>query len=112
MRHSVAASDSDSDYGARSKKKKRVRVPDNELRMSSRGGRIPNYKDDVQDFEQFDEDEVLPVGNYAQAAPQEEEEIEAVLGHLRDEEVDDDGEDNWYTNIVSGYILSESLTGN
>ena len=96
----------------KTKKKKKPRVSADEIRVSSRGGKIPNYVDDVQDFEQFDEDEVLPVGNYAQAAPQEEEEIEAVLGHLRDEEVDDDGEDNWYTNIVSGYILSGSLTGN
>ncbi|CAL1707651.1 unnamed protein product [Somion occarium] len=99
-RHSVA-SDSDSDYGSRSKKKKRVRVSADEVRVSSRGGRIPNYVDDVQDFEQFDEDEVLPAGNYSQAAVVEEEEIEAVLGHLRDEEVGDDGEDDWYSNIMS-----------
>ena len=28
--------------------------------MSSRGVKIPNYVDDVQDFEQFDDDEVIP----------------------------------------------------
>ncbi|KAI0081263.1 hypothetical protein K474DRAFT_1588003, partial [Panus rudis PR-1116 ss-1] len=99
VRQSAAASDSDSDYGARSKKKKRTRVANDELRVSSRGGRIPNYVDDVQDFEQFEDDEVLPAGNYNQHAALEEEEIEQVLTHSRHEDHLDDPEDNWYTNI-------------
>ncbi|KAL4252768.1 SNF2 family N-terminal domain-containing protein [Abortiporus biennis] len=92
-------SDSDSDYGSKSKKKKKPRVANDEIRVSSRGGRVPNYIDDVQDFEQFDDDEVLPA-TYNTAAPvKEEDEIEAVLGHSRDENHEDDPEDNWYTNI-------------
>lgn len=68
--------------------------------MSSRGVKIPNYVDDVQDFEQFDEEEAQ-VANYAATAPlKEEDEIEAVLSHCRDEHHEDDPDDNWYTNIV------------
>ncbi|EMD37878.1 chromodomain-helicase DNA-binding protein [Gelatoporia subvermispora B] len=93
-----ATSDSDSDYGARAKKKKRART--DEVRVSSRGARIPNYFDDVQDFEQFEEDEASAsaYGNVASSSKPDDE-IEAVLGHTRDEEFKDDPEDNWYTNI-------------
>lgn len=95
-------SDSDSDYGARSKKKKKPRIPSDEIRVSSRGTKVPNYVDDVADFEQFDDDEV-DAGVYGE--PQimkEEDEIEMVLGHSRDEGHLSDAEDNWYTNIVRG----------
>ncbi|KAF5370613.1 hypothetical protein D9758_001914 [Tetrapyrgos nigripes] len=93
-------SDSDSDYGSRSKKKKRVRHQSDEIRVSSRGNKIPNYFDDVQDFEKFDEE--VPDGTYyvtPTAQYQEEDEIEAVLNHTRDEGRENDAEDVWYDNI-------------
>jgi hypothetical protein len=95
-----ASSDSDSEYGARSKKKKKPRVSGDELRTSSRGVRVPNYADDVEDFEQFDEPHP---GYYIDPNAQEKEndEIEAVLGHTRDEGHEDDPEDLWYENLVS-----------
>ncbi|EPS97739.1 hypothetical protein FOMPIDRAFT_38562 [Fomitopsis schrenkii] len=93
IRHS--GSDSDSDYGSKSKKKKKAKT--SEIRVSSRGGRIPNYVDDVQDFEQFDED--VPEGTYAEAVSEPHDEIEAVLGHCRDEGHEDDPEDDWTRNI-------------
>lgn len=69
--------------------------------MSSRGTKVPNYIDDVQDFEQFDEEEAEAAAYVDPNAPQkEEDEIEMVLGHSRDEEHKDDPEDDWYTNIV------------
>lgn len=107
VRHSP--SDSDSDYGARSKKKKKPRIPNDEIRVSSRGTKVPSYVDDVQDFEQFDDDE--DVGQYGNAAgPQkEEDEIEMVLGHTREEGHEDDPEDDWYTNIVSGFAVNSVL---
>ncbi|KAK7053465.1 ATP-dependent DNA helicase Hrp3 [Paramarasmius palmivorus] len=97
----VSASDSDSDYGARSKKKKKPRPQSDEIRVSSRGGKVPNYYDDVQDFEKFEE-EVGPDNMYSSAAPvqyQEEDEIEAVLSHSRDEGRENDPEDIWFDNI-------------
>ena len=95
-----ASSDSDSEYGARSKKKKKPRVSGDELRSSTRGARVLNYADDVEDFEQFDEPHP---GYYIDPNAQEKEndEIEAVLGHARDEGHEDDHEDLWYENIVS-----------
>ncbi len=95
-----ASSDSDSEYGARSKKKKKPRVSGDELRTSSRGVKVPNYADDVEDFEQFDEPHP---GYYIDPNAQEKEndEIEAVLGHTRDEGHEDDPEDRWYENLVS-----------
>jgi chromodomain-helicase-DNA-binding protein 1 len=93
------SSDSDSEYGVRSKKKKKARVSGDEIRTSSRGGKIPNYNDDVEDFEQFDEPD--PGYYYDTSALQgETDEIEAVLGHYRDEARVDDPEDRWYENIV------------
>ena len=93
-------SDSDSEYGARSKKKKKPRVSGDELRTSTRGVKVPNYADDVEDFEQFDEPHP---GYYIDPNSQEKEndEIEAVLGHARDEGHEDDSEDHWYENLVS-----------
>jgi chromodomain-helicase-DNA-binding protein 1 len=95
-----ASSDSDSEYGARSKKKKKPRVSGDEVRTSTRGVRVPNYADDVEDFEQFDEPHP---GYYIDPNAQEKEndEIEAVLGHARDEGHEDDPEDLWYENLVS-----------
>ncbi|KAI0029970.1 SNF2 family N-terminal domain-containing protein [Vararia minispora EC-137] len=91
-------SDSDSDYGARSKKKKKARVIADEIRTSSRGGKVPNYTDDVEDFEQFDEPD--PGYYYDTTAQQvETDEIEAVLSHYRDENHVSDPEDSWYENI-------------
>ena len=111
-RHST--SDSDSDYGARSKKKKKPRIPSDEIRVSSRGTKVPNYIDDVADFEQFDEEEAeaarYAVDAAGGAAQKEEDEIEMVLGHTRDEEFKDDAEDDWFRNIVrltpSFYVCS------
>ncbi|KAI0743539.1 transcription regulator [Daedaleopsis nitida] len=90
-------SDSDSDYGARSKKKKKTRNAGDEVRVSSRGVRIPNYVDDVQDFEQFD-DEVDGVTEAA-GPTKEDDEIEYVLGHCREEGHENDPEDDWGRNI-------------
>ncbi len=54
----ASSSDSDSDYGARAhKKKKKQRASAEEGRVSSRGIRVPNYVDDIQDFEKLEEDE-------------------------------------------------------
>ena len=61
---------------------------------------MPNYADDVEDFEQFDE----PYPGYyidPNAQEKENDEIEAVLGHSRDEGREDDPEDLWYENLVS-----------
>ncbi|KAI0341938.1 hypothetical protein BDW22DRAFT_219821 [Trametopsis cervina] len=97
-RHSP--SDSDSDYGAKSKKKKKPRASGDEIRVSSRGTKVPNYVDDVQDFEAFDDDDVIHGGYADPSAPQkEEDEIEMVLGHSRDEDTELGQEDNWFTNI-------------
>lgn len=75
-------------------------MPSDEIRVSSRGTRVPNYVDDVQDFEQFDDDEI-EAGTYGEpAVMKEEDEIEMVLSHSRAEEYLNDPEDNWYTNIV------------
>ncbi|KAF9529183.1 chromodomain-helicase DNA-binding protein [Crepidotus variabilis] len=97
----ASSSDSDSEYGSRShKKKKKSRPPADELRISSRGTKVPNYVDDVQDFEKYEEVEdtngyyVDPNIQY-----QEEDEIEAVLGHSRDEGREDEPEDLWYDNV-------------
>ncbi|KAF8919828.1 transcription regulator [Mucidula mucida] len=99
-RHTSAASDSGSDYGSRSKKKRRARSTADEVRISSRGSKVPNYLDDVQDFERFDEEE--PDGAYYAVPtnqPVEEDEVETVLGHSRDEGREDDPEDEWFDNI-------------
>ncbi|OBZ68259.1 Chromodomain helicase hrp3 [Grifola frondosa] len=97
IRHSP--SDSDSDYGSRSKKRRKPRISSDEIRVSNRGGKIPNYVDDVQGFEQFDEEEDALTYADGSAPLKEEDEIEAVVGHFRDEGHEDDPEDNWYSNI-------------
>lgn len=105
-----SASDSDSDYGSRSKKKKRAKSGD-ELRVSSRGGKVPNYVDDVDGFEKFEQEEedagyyVAPVAQY-----EEGDEIEAVLTHSRDEGHEDDPADVWNENVVCNLPLALILT--
>ncbi|KAG6837496.1 hypothetical protein H0H93_008421 [Arthromyces matolae] len=102
VHHPAESSDSDSEYGQRSSKKKRkVRAPTEEIRVSSRGGKVPNYVDDVQDFEKYEEEIEDPNGYYVDPTGvyKEEDEIEAVLGHSRDEAHEDDPDDNWFTNI-------------
>ena len=72
-----------------------------EIRVSTRGGKIPNYVDDVEDFETFEED-THPGYYYAEALAQypQEDEIEQVLTHTRDEGKEADPEDKFYENIV------------
>ncbi|KAG2146018.1 SNF2 family N-terminal domain-containing protein [Suillus bovinus] len=93
-------SDSDSEYGSRSKKKKRPRVSGDEIRVSSRGGKIPNYTDDVQALAELSEEDV-DQGYYVDPTAQfkEEDEIESVLSHCRDEGREDDPEDIWFDNV-------------
>lgn len=93
-------SDSDSEYGSRPKKKKKGRSAGDEVRVSSRGTKVPNYVDDVQDFEKYEEEP--DPGYYAGPAIQyqEEDEIEAVLAHSRDEGRESDPEDLWFDNVV------------
>lgn len=93
-------SDSDSNYGARSKKKKKTRAPGEELRVSSRGVKVPNHVDGLQDFEREDEDAEGLMYATAAAPVQEEDEIEYVLNHSRAEGHEDDPEDDWQTNVV------------
>ena len=99
-------SDSGSDYGSRSKKKKKARVGD-EIRVSTRGIKIPNYVDDVEDFEAF-EAETHPGYYYAETVTQypQEDEIEQVLSHTRDEGKEDDPEDKFFDNIVGFSFVS------
>ncbi|KAF8200678.1 SNF2 family N-terminal domain-containing protein [Pholiota molesta] len=101
VRH-ASSSDSDSDYGARAhKKKKKQRSSAEEVRVSSRGTKVPNYVDDVQDFEKFEEADEDSNGYYVDpnVQYQEEDEIEAVLGHSREEGREDDPEDIWFENV-------------
>ncbi|KAG6898168.1 hypothetical protein C0992_004155 [Termitomyces sp. T32_za158] len=101
--HTADSSDSDSEYGQRTHKRKRKpRASTDEIRgPSSRGVKTPNYIDDVQDFEKYEEEDDAANGYYADQASafKEEDEIEAVLGHSRDDAHEDDLEDNWFTNI-------------
>ncbi|KAF9469913.1 SNF2 family N-terminal domain-containing protein [Collybia nuda] len=98
----TSTSDSDSEYGSRAhKKKKKARASGDEIRVSSRGGKVPNYIDDVQDFEKYEDDAGTENGYYIDPNTQyqEEDEIEAVLGHSRDEGHELDAEDKWFENI-------------
>ncbi|TFY57604.1 hypothetical protein EVG20_g8476, partial [Dentipellis fragilis] len=92
------SSDSDSEYGARSKKKKKPRLSADEVRTSTRGVKVPNYTDDIEDFAQFDEPDP---GYYIDASAhlKEEDEIELVLSHSREEGHENDPEDLWYDNV-------------
>lgn len=100
----ASSSDSDSDYGARAhKKKKKLRASAEEVRVSSRGIRVPNYVDDIQDFEKLEEVDDDSNGYYVDPniQYQEEDEIEAVLAHSREEGRESDEKDVWYENVVS-----------
>jgi chromodomain-helicase-DNA-binding protein 1 len=99
-RHSQ--SDPDSEYGSRSKKeKKEVNTNGEELRMSGRGLKVPNYVDDVQDFGQFEDDDDAGSAYHVENAQYKEgDEIEIVLTHSRDEGRENDPEDLWFDNIV------------
>lgn len=112
----ASTSDSDSEYGSRShKKKKRARSSGDEVRTSSRGGKVPNYYDDVEDFEQFDAEDVSAVYPAPNAQYEEEDEIEAVLSHSRDEGRENDPEDLWFENVVCVFVdfgLCVLLNGN
>lgn len=104
----ASSSDSDSEYGSRAhKRRKKHRQSTEEIRVSSRGGRIPNYVDDVQDFEKFDEEGPGETGYVVDpnAQYQEEDEIEAVLSHSRDEGHENDPQDLWFENIVGSHLL-------
>ena len=63
--------------------------------------KIPNYVDDVEDFETFEAD-THPGYYYAEALAQypQEDEIEQVLSHTRDEGKEGDLEDKFFENIV------------
>jgi chromodomain-helicase-DNA-binding protein 1 len=82
-----------------------------EIRVSTRGGKIPNYYDDVEDFENFEE-ETHPGYYYADPNTQfqQEDEIEQVLTHSRDEGRENDNEDNFYDNIVRPLENLDMLT--
>ncbi|KAJ7217880.1 SNF2 family N-terminal domain-containing protein [Mycena pura] len=92
-------SDSDFDYGSRPKKKKKAQGATEEVRVSSRGGTVPNYIDDVPDFEQFEEDTDDGFYNGPSIQFNNEDEIEAVLAHSRDEGRESDPEDLWFENV-------------
>ena len=83
-----------------------MRISDDSIRVSSRGGKVPNYIDDVDELAQFDDDGgegyYAADGNGQQY--EEEHEIEGVFYHGRDDGRENDPEDLWHDNIVR-YIL-------
>ncbi|KAG5648598.1 hypothetical protein DXG03_003209 [Asterophora parasitica] len=90
------------EYGSRPhKKKKKPRSSADDVRVSSRGGKIPNYLDDVQDFEKYEDEEDGDNDYYVDPNVQfqEDDEIEFVLGHSRDEDHKKDNEDKWVENM-------------
>ena len=69
---------------------------------------MPNYVDDVQGFEKSEEHVEDQNGYYVDPNVQyQEDKIEAVLGHGRDEGREDDPEDRWFENIVSVHSLPD-----
>ncbi|KIY74427.1 transcription regulator [Cylindrobasidium torrendii FP15055 ss-10] len=94
----TSGSDSGSDYG-RPKKKRKNRHTDDYNRISSRGTKTPNYVDDVEGFDEFEQIEPEPYYIAQPVAYAEEDEIEAVLSHSRDEGREDDPEDLWFENV-------------
>jgi chromodomain-helicase-DNA-binding protein 1 len=104
---------SDSDYGAPSRKKKRLAAPNDDLRFSSRGNRVPNYaeNDDDEEDASGDDDDMMDIDGVAHisAGPEEEvHEIEGVFDHHRDEERKKDSQDDFYSNIVRQSRLTPS----
>ncbi|KAJ7594285.1 SNF2 family N-terminal domain-containing protein [Mycena floridula] len=92
----ASTSDSDSEYGSRSKKRKKARSSGDEIRISSRSGKVINYVEDVPDFAEEEPVQYQVVDSKDQ--PQDDE-IEAVLSHSRDEGKQEDPEDLWFDNI-------------
>lgn len=112
----VEPDSSASEYGAPSAKKKRKRdanqvygsdspanfyYPSDLARVSTRGGKVPNYNDETRFGSEEDEDEDEAYGSGAQRGAigpngvpvfgvgetfEEQDEIEGVYGHFRDEE--------------------------
>lgn len=104
-----SASDSDSEYGSRPRKKRKSKATENDYRISSRGGKVPNYKDEAEDFG-FEDEAEYDNSYYAQPAlgapvgsEEEQHEIEVVISHHRDDDRKEDAEDVWNENIVSGH---------
>lgn len=68
---------------------------------------MPNYVDDVDNFDDFEED--AEPGSYAAAYPgaqyEEEHEIEGVFYHTRDEDRKEDSEDLWHENVVRIFVF-------
>ncbi|KAH7108397.1 transcription regulator [Auriculariales sp. MPI-PUGE-AT-0066] len=97
-------SDSDSEYGGRPRKKRKNRPTETDYRIPSRGSKVPNYKEEGEDFG-FDDDEVIPYpqqGVLAATAVSEggeEHEIEVVIKHQRDEDRIDDLVDIFNENV-------------
>jgi len=101
-----SASDSDSDYGGRARKKRRQGPRPNgsshepDVRLTSRGSKVPNYREDAEDMSMFYEEDpgyYNPENDYG--SYEEDHEIEAVLAHMRDEGRENDPEDIWHDNI-------------
>jgi len=96
-------SDSDSEYGSRPSKKRKKRPSESDFRISSRSSKVPNYKEEGEDFG-FDDDDVIAYPQQVNvpvvaADGAEEHEIEVVIKHQRDEDRMDDPEDVWTDNI-------------
>ena len=62
--------------------------------------KVPNYIDDVENFEQFDEEAPVEYSGDVGAQYEEEHEIEGVFYHYRDEGRENDPEDLWHDNVV------------
>lgn len=82
-----------------------------EGRITSRGGRVPNYREDGEHFGSDFGDDLMEKGKmhtyYIDPENIEigdDHEIEAVLSHQRDETRLDDPDDIWTENIVRSTI--------
>lgn len=65
---------------------------------------MPNYAEDGPDSEIYEDDEIQPayyVDPGAEYKEEEDDEIDAVLTHMRDEDRLADPADLWFENIVS-----------
>ena len=84
----LADDSSASEYGVASKKRRRrVQPTPDDLRVSTRGVRVPNYAEDAVYDSELDEDpEFQAQANMTAEAGEEQDEIECVLGHSRHED--------------------------
>lgn len=80
-----------------------------EIRVSSRGNKIPNYYEDNQDLAMLSEEEAVETYYVDPSLTKEDDEIEAVLSHCRDEAHEDDPDDLWFSNVVCSNPHSHSL---